>query len=535
MVPLVPVAKNEAARKLIALSNYLRDNSIAIPTGRKEQEEEEEAAKLEEFKRLEQRNTLTLAQLLAMKRYFEHRTHVLNKEEAIHRKKEDLKFDYPAYYPRDLLNAAEHKGRIVDQGEDEGEGLGVNLGLDIGEEKYAEKSERKFGEMIEAQRKIFGKKAWDEKHLIHKMGTGNICGMCLELSYEGQILRESEVGLRTMAEVLYKKYDEASEEMEEIMNRKMHENTGVNSGESTENADESTESDNDSSIQDNMNFVCALLNDLPSKLIHPGLLANTTPPSTPKTLILTPLEALAHWLKTLFATQQESERLETASLVWENIWTAVGMESCTVDTKLHRKDVMANWNDWWEILSLMVVVAARKEEMRHVMDWIRAEYSVEVAEALRKGEHERNRVLELGEESKVIVDGGLGDQPKRKSPPSDLRRAWDLAKSEALLGKTTMLAIKLTDLHDFVSPSDCRQSGHSSYTHGIIIGVAPEGCRKWQGWGPANAHINLEDQLGNSQLRQWIMEDGTDSYSTTQVEENVAALERFMGTKVYSV
>lgn len=56
MVPEVE-QKNQAADKLIVLSNYLRENQIAIPTGRKveREEDEEEAASLEEFERLERR------------------------------------------------------------------------------------------------------------------------------------------------------------------------------------------------------------------------------------------------------------------------------------------------------------------------------------------------------------------------------------------------------------------------------------------------------------------------------------------------
>lgn len=225
----------------------------------------------------------------------------------------------------------------------------------------------------------------------------------------------------------------------------------------------------------------------------------------------TPLSALSHQLRLLFSLKDPMRRKEIASYVWANIafcicFGAFSDHECVVEANPNLSAVATPWDHLHDVLCSILAFACRKKATRHTLSFVEKSESMAFAQLWQE-----------------------------KDSPS-FEAEYDTAKEAARLrGETTVLGVKLIDvgLIALAQRGMGEERHYSTFEHGFVIGVGPEGCVLWQAWEWAR-HSGLGEKTGGYSLDEWIKGGGDKVTDFEEGDKFVAAFRRFLNATVNS-
>lgn len=224
----------------------------------------------------------------------------------------------------------------------------------------------------------------------------------------------------------------------------------------------------------------------------------------------TPLSALSHQLRLLFSLKCPIRRKEVSSYVWANITSYIRFSArddyeCVVRPDPTLSEFGSPWDHWRDVLSLVLVFACRKEATRLALAFAETRESTAFVQLLRQ----------------------------EKWP--SFKVEYEIAKLNAGLGITTIIGVKLIDIPwlALTQRSMGEEIKHSTFEHGFVMGVGPEGLVLWQVWGRAGHDESVED-FSSYSLDEWFNVGGDEVTDFEEGDLFLSILERFLDTTVYS-
>ncbi|KAF2499483.1 hypothetical protein BU16DRAFT_579040 [Lophium mytilinum] len=191
---------------------------------------------------------------------------------------------------------------------------------------------------------------------------------------------------------------------------------------------------------------------------------------------MTPIAALKAHVEALL-----SKDLSIAMFVWHRISAAIDDEILDVQADIKDYQTLKSqfdpilWKSCKLTTSLLLCLAAPQDKMQAALKF------------------------------RSKIRGGMPTLDQIRTTPSEsFRGAYAKAKEAAMKeGKTTIVAVSLTDVHIFELAARGKSEPWFSFAHTFVVGFGPEGFVVWQAWGEHGYRLDEWTAKDGTRVRSW--------------------------------